>query len=116
MSKPGEWQQGAHCRGSNATSIGICCEGGVLSSAPNVGFDSRTPAQIKSQIALIRDLMVRFPGAQVIGHMDMPGAATQCPGFDATEWWDRVMTAPDPVQNPIAAIIAAIMAFFGKVK
>jgi len=103
MSKAGRFEQGAHVRGSNHNSIGICCEGGVRKAAPNVGFDSRTPAQIKSQIALIRDLMRRYPGARVVGHKDMPGAATQCPGYDATAWWAGVVNTPSRATPPTGA-------------
>jgi len=90
LSKPGRFEQGAHSKGENDSSIGICYEGGVTQSNPNHGFDSRTPAQVKTMIRLIDQLMDRYPGAIVEGHRDMPGAATQCPGFDAGAWWDEV--------------------------
>jgi len=91
MSQPGKFEVGAHCKGSNSNSIGICVEGGVTRAAINVGVDNRTPAQIKAQIALIRELLVRFPNAKVQGHRDMPYAATQCPGFDVGVWWAGVV-------------------------
>lgn len=91
LSQRGRFEVGAHSKGENDQSIGICYEGGVRRAAPNVGFDSRTPAQTKAMIALIDTLMDRFPGAVVEGHRDMPGAATQCPGFDARAWWDDVV-------------------------
>lgn len=91
LSEPGRFEVGAHSKGNNSVSIGICYEGGVRASAPNVGFDSRTRAQLVSMEALILSLLERFPDAVVRGHRDMPGAATQCPGFDAGAWWDSVM-------------------------
>lgn len=90
LSQPGRFEVGAHSKGENSSSVGICYEGGVRASAPNVGFDSRTHAQKTAMIALIISLQERFPGAIVEGHRDMPGAATQCPGFDARAWWDEV--------------------------
>ncbi|WP_161487380.1 MULTISPECIES: N-acetylmuramoyl-L-alanine amidase [unclassified Sulfitobacter] len=54
LGQPGRFEQGAHAKGNNASSIGICFEGGVRAAAPNVGFDSRTPAQIAAMIKLIR--------------------------------------------------------------
>src|SRR6056297_2301821 len=48
LSEPGRFEIGAHSYGENDASIGICYEGGVRAAAPNVGFDSRTPAQIKA--------------------------------------------------------------------
>jgi N-acetylmuramoyl-L-alanine amidase len=93
LSEPGRFEVGAHSKGENSQSIGICFEGGVRSAAPNVGFDSRTPAQIKAMINLIEKLQIRFPGAIVEGHRDMPGAATQCPGFSGRDWWSGVLKA-----------------------
>jgi len=115
LSKPGKFEVGAHCKGSNSNSIGICLEGGVTKAAINVGFDTRTPAQIKEQIALIRELLVRFPNAKVEGHRDMPGAATQCPGYDAAAWWYGVINAKPAKASPgpWPALWAAIAAIFG---
>lgn len=90
LSKPGRFEVGAHSKGENSRSIGICFEGGVTQARPNDGFDSRTPAQTRAMIELIDKMRDRFPGATVTGHRDMPGAATQCPGFDVRAWWDKV--------------------------
>lgn len=103
LSQPGRFEVGAHSQGENDISIGVCYEGGVRLAAPNVGFDSRTPEQIASLEKVIWELLDRFPGAIVKGHRDMPGAATQCPGFDATAWWDGVVAA----RNATAAAPAA---------
>ena len=94
LSEPGRFETGAHSLGENDQSIGICLEGGVTRAAPNVGVDNRTPAQVKAQIALIRELLVRYPNAKVEGHRDMPKAATQCPGYDAAAWWAGVESTP----------------------
>ena len=90
LSQPGRFEIGAHSKGENSKSVGVCYEGGVRQSAPNIGYDSRTKAQTKAMIDLIKSLQSRFPNAVVRGHRDMPGAATQCPGFDAGAWWDGV--------------------------
>lgn len=90
LSQPGRFEVGAHSQGENASSIGICYEGGVRAATPDTGFDSRTPAQTAAMIGLIRNLLKRFPRAIVRGHREMPGAATQCPGFTASAWWDEV--------------------------
>lgn len=116
LSQPGRFEQGAHTRGENSSSIGICYEGGVRAAAPNVGFDSRTPAQTGAMVGLIDQLLVRFPGAIVQGHRDMPGAATQCPGFDAGSWWDSVVrqrNAPPAASTGLwASIFTAIKGVF----
>lgn len=104
LSQPGRFEVGAHSQGENGSSIGVCYEGGVRAAAPNVGFDSRTPAQVEAMTRVIAELLERFPGAVVKGHRDMPGAATQCPGFDAAAWWDGVAkgaaNAPTDAPSP----------------
>ena len=90
LSEPGRFEIGAHSKGENDSSIGVCYEGGVTRAAANVGFDSRTPAQKKALEGLVWDLLERFPDAVVRGHDQMPGAATQCPGHDAAAWWREV--------------------------
>jgi N-acetylmuramoyl-L-alanine amidase len=86
----GRIEQGAHVRGHNDHSIGICYEGGVHADDLNTGFDTRTPDQIDALISLIDALRDRFPRVEIRSHRDMPGAATQCPGFDAGAWWKTV--------------------------
>jgi N-acetylmuramoyl-L-alanine amidase len=111
MDQPGRFEQGAHSQGENDASIGICYEGGVSASAPNIGYDTRTRAQKVVMEALILTLLDRFPKAIVEGHRDMPGAATQCPGFDARAWWSDVaarrvaeLTAPKEMPANVAAL------------
>jgi N-acetylmuramoyl-L-alanine amidase len=113
LTQPGRFEMGAQSKGENDSSIGLCFEGGVTLADRNTGFDSRTPSQTKEMIAAIKELKLRFPSAIIKGHRDMPGAATQCPGFDATAWWDGVMATPTK-PNRFAAIIAAILGIFGK--
>jgi len=62
-------------------------------------------------------------GPIVLGHRDMPGAATQCPGFDAGAWWASVVEARqlEPlapafeeiprVRHPILEAIEILMAW-----
>lgn len=93
---------GAHVAGHNTGTIGICYIGGV-DGDPNKGVDTRTPEQTRAMIALIRDLLAKYPGAEVVGHRDMPDAATQCPGFNATTWWASVTRQPAPPVRPVPA-------------
>lgn len=83
-----ESEIGAHVGGQNRGKIGICWIGGTEPGKPDVGVDTRTPAQTRALIRLIRDLLKRYPGARVVGHRDL--AATQCPGFDVIPWWASV--------------------------
>ncbi|WP_299648048.1 N-acetylmuramoyl-L-alanine amidase [uncultured Jannaschia sp.] len=119
LSQPGRFEVGAHAKGNNSSSIGICYEGGVVSADVNKGFDTRTPAQTAAMVRLIRELQERFGPVAVVGHRDMPYASTQCPGFDAGAWWADVNRPPivaPPVRpdvelpHPKPGIVAAILA------
>lgn len=69
---------GAHCLGQNATSIGICYIGGL--DAKGNPKDTRTDAQKKALVSLVKDLKVRYPKAIVHGHNEF--AAKACPCFN----------------------------------
>jgi len=91
---------GAHVANHNTGALGICWIGGTVDGK---SADTRTPAQTASLIALIKRLLAEHPGAKVVGHRDMPGAATECPGFDVIPWWASVVNAPAaPAPRPTA--------------
>jgi len=82
---------GAHTKGLNEASIGICYIGGVdASMRPK---DTRTAAQKKALYDLTADLLKRFAGATVHGHNEF--AAKACPSFDVqTDWKQHVLSLP----------------------
>lgn len=123
LSQPGRFEVGAHSQGENSASVGICYEGGVKLADVNTGFDSRTAAQKAAMIREIKALLARFggdgldpaKGPIVIGHKDMPGAATQCPGFDAGAWWASVVEAEEkPAVKAAPSLLSLIFSFFKK--
>lgn len=87
------WQVGAHCKGHNQHSIGICYEGGI--DAAGYACDTRTKAQRESMYALLCRLHDQFPSAIIMGHRDLSPDLDgngriepdewikQCPCFDA---------------------------------
>lgn len=77
--RPLEWN-GAHCRGWNAVSLGVCYEGGL--DAQGKPADTRTMAQKASMLSLLEVLKDRYPEAHIMGHRDT-GAKKECPCFDA---------------------------------
>lgn len=87
-----ESEAGAHVSGHNATTIGVCYIGGVSADDVNVARDTRTPAQKAAMEKLVRELLSRYPGAEVLGHRDFPGVAKACPSFDVRKWWAEVNT------------------------
>lgn len=69
---------GAHAKGHNADSIGVCYVGG------GEGEDTRTPEQKAAIARIIDSLRTVFGPMPVLGHRELPGAATLCPGFTAS--------------------------------
>lgn len=75
-----EAEAGAHCTGHNARSIGVCYVGGL--DGEGRPADTRTAAQKRTLLTLLRGLRRRFPQAAIHSHRDF--AAKACPCFDAT--------------------------------
>ena len=73
---------GAHCLGHNARSIGICYVGGCAADG-HTPKDTRTEAQKKTLLTLLRAMRERYPKARICGHRDFANKA--CPCFDATK-------------------------------
>lgn len=78
---------GAHCKGQNAHSIGICYIGG-MSRDNKRAMDTRTPAQKDALVKLVRELKERYPNATIHGHNEF--AAKDCPSFDVQKWRKEV--------------------------
>lgn len=76
---------GAHVKGKNTGTIGICYIGGLIS--PEEATDTRTQAQkmaLRYLVASLRTVLQR--DLKVVGHNDL--ANTLCPGFSVTsEAW-----------------------------
>lgn len=77
-------QKGAHVAGANTGNIGICYVGGVDKKLNPK--DTRTPAQKKSLLTLVRTYKERYPGILIRGHRDWPGVKKACPSFDVDSW------------------------------
>lgn len=74
---------GAHCRGHNKDSIGVCYVGGC--DAKMKPKDTRTPQQRTALRRLAAELQGRYPGATLHGHNEF--AAKACPSFDVGKDW-----------------------------
>lgn len=79
-----EERMGAHVRGYNAYSIGICYEGG-LDAAGNPK-DTRTAQQRVRLRSLIEKLVMRYPLARVRGHRDLSPDVDGNGRIDSNEW------------------------------
>lgn len=78
-------QRGAHVGGKNTGNIGVCYVGGMDANmkAPK---DTRTEAQKKALLTLVRTYQERYPGIVIRGHRDWPGVMKACPSFDVQKW------------------------------
>jgi len=78
-------RSGAHVRGYNANSIGVCYVGGVSESGK--AEDNRTADQSRVLFATVSSLKKRWPKAEVLGHRDFPDVRKACPCFDVKQWY-----------------------------
>lgn len=78
------FEPGAHCKGYNNKSIGICYAGGA--DKEGNPEDNKTFQQEITLFDLIKSLQMLFTNAKVVGHGDLPGTDTECPSFNVTEW------------------------------
>ena len=78
-------RSGAHVRGYNANSIGVCYVGGVSESGK--AEDNRTADQSRVLFATVSSLKKRWPEAEVLGHRDFPDVRKACPCFDVKQWY-----------------------------
>lgn len=75
---------GAHAKGFNADSIGICMVGGTNATDRSKGEANFTIDQYTALVDVIRILRQRYGIAKkdIVGHRDLPGVAKSCPCFD----------------------------------
>ena len=85
-----EYWQGAHVKGRNHDSLGVCL----------IGRHLFTSAQFAALETLLLNWQGRYPKAEVVGHRDIQETSKTCPNFDAGQWWQS--------HNPLAAQTALI--------
>ena len=71
-----EFWQGAHVKGRNESSLGVCL----------IGRNSFNDAQFKSLITILSDWKSRYSSAQIVGHRDIQDTDKTCPNFDVSKW------------------------------
>ncbi len=73
--------RGQHCPGHNMNNraVAVCYVGGT--DANGRPTDTRTSAQKRTLLTLLRTLRARYPDAAIVGHRDY--APKACPSFDA---------------------------------
>lgn len=82
-------EPGAHVRGFNRHSIGICYEGGLDKEGHPA--DTRTQAQRFALIDLLTILKHQYQEAQVLGHYQLSANIHKaCPCFDARNEYSQI--------------------------
>jgi N-acetylmuramoyl-L-alanine amidase len=74
-----EFIQGAHARGHNENTIGICL----------IGDDEPTVLQSVALAKLVKSILERHPITVICGHNELDDNKT-CPNFDVQEWVNRM--------------------------
>lgn len=101
-------QPGAHARGYNSVSRGVCIVGGVdgvdknhdgrITADEFVPQANFTPEQMVSLAEILTAWKAEYPNAKIIGHRDVdPGKA--CPSFDVAAWVEAGMTGVPPTKK-----------------
>ena len=81
-----EYLQGAHAKGFNKNSVGLCYVGGVDEDMEPK--DTRTEGQKETLKCILEDLKDRYPNAEIIGHRNVSSKA--CPSFDAKAEYNSI--------------------------
>ena len=75
-----EYWIGAHVKGKNNISLGVCL----------IGKDYFTKNQLKSLERVLKKWKKTHPFAKIIGHKDVGNTKKTCPNFDVTSWYKNI--------------------------
>ncbi len=71
-----EFWIGAHVKGFNECSLGVCL----------IGRDKFNKKQLNSLSKILRDWKTKYPKSEIIGHRDTGKTNKTCPNFDVKSW------------------------------
>ena len=71
-----EYWIGAHVKGKNDVSLGVCL----------IGKNNFTKKQFFSLERVLRKWKTLYPNAKIIGHRDIGNTQKTCPNFDVITW------------------------------
>lgn len=75
---------GAHAKGYNSTSVGICLAGGVKEDDHKKAENNFTEAQFTELDKLLEELVTVYPYAHIIGHNQI--SIKECPSFNVQSY------------------------------
>lgn len=84
-----ESEPGAHVRGFNHRSLGICMIGGSTGGKRPKPEDNFEETQFNALAKLLGYLSRKYPDAEIKGHGEMPRVAKACPSFDVELFKDE---------------------------
>lgn len=86
-----ESEMGAHVKGFNRDSLGICMVGG-LKEGTQIPEDNFTLEQWQSLEQILLRLHMKYPEAEFKGHNEFPNHHSRgCPCFDSKEYFQQLM-------------------------
>ena len=71
-----EFWIGAHVKGKNEISLGVCL----------IGRDKFTKRQFSSLEKILKGWRAKYPNAKIVGHKDTGNTKKTCPNFDVISW------------------------------
>lgn len=71
-----EFWKGAHVRGYNDQSLGVCL----------IGKNKFSKAQFISLEKILKDWKKKYKNTKIIGHYEISDSNKTCPNFDVTNW------------------------------
>ena len=71
-----EYWIGAHVKGFNTISLGVCL----------IGRNKFTLQQFSSLEKVLRSWKLPYPRAKIVGHCDTGNTEKTCPNFDVASW------------------------------
>ena len=74
-----EYWVGAHVKGKNNASLGVCL----------IGQTKFTPKQFISLEKVLQKWKILYPKAKIMGHRDVTNTYKTCPNFDVKEWTQK---------------------------
>ena len=74
-----EFWIGAHVRGYNDKSLGVCL----------IGRKKFTKNQFSSLRLVIKDWKKKYPNAKIVGHYEITNSSKTCPNFNVKKWCEE---------------------------
>ena len=75
-----EYWIGAHVKGKNDISLGVCL----------IGKDNFTKSQLISLERILKKWKNTYPNAKIVGHKDTGNTQKTCPNFDVISWSKKI--------------------------